>query len=256
MQPLLIEEHTDITYFSTEQLSSLDLNCIPRHVAIILDGNRRWAENHYQTHAQGHQKGADTLMDIIRSAKELSIETLTAYGFSTENWNRSPEEVEAIFWLIEQYVIEQRPQMLANGVKVSYIGNIGEFPDTLLQALEDTMQATAHCNSIHFVLALNYGGRNEICRAINRMMDDMQNGQLPASPIDEKCLTRYLDTHNLPELDLLIRPGGEQRLSNFLLWQASYSELYFLDKMWPDFIPSDLYQAVLEYQKRTRRIGT
>lgn len=256
MQPLFIDPQPETSFFTAEQMSALDLDNIPRHIAIVLDGNRRWANSNGESHVEGHQKGADILLEILRSAKELMIETVTVYGFSTENWNRAPEEVEAVLWLIEQYTIEQRPQMLANGVKVTCIGDTGEFPDTLQKALEDTIQATAHCSDIHLVMALNYGGRNEICRAANKCIEDMHNGKIPTAPFDENMLNRYLDTGNLPDLDLFIRPGGQLRMSNFLLWQASYSELYFLDKMWPDFTPDDLYKAVLEYQKRIRRLGT
>ncbi|MFA6916390.1 MAG: polyprenyl diphosphate synthase [Parachlamydiales bacterium] len=256
MQPLFIEAQPETTFFTAEQMAAVDLNNVPRHIAIVLDGNRRWANSNGETHVEGHQKGADILLDILRSAKELTIETVTVYGFSTENWGRPREEVEAVLWLIEQYTIEQRPQMLANGVKVTCIGDVSEFPDTLQKALEDTVEATAHCTDIHFVMALNYGARKEICRAANCIAENMRQGKIPETAIDEKLLASYLDTHDLPDLDLFIRPGGQLRMSNFLLWQASYSELYFLDKMWPDFTPYDLYVAVLEYQKRIRRLGT
>ncbi len=249
MQPLYAEEPIQTSYYTEQQIAALDADKIPKHVAIILDGNRRWATKRGESHAEGHKEGADILVEIVRAAKELSITAITVYGFSTENWNRPPDEVAAVLWLIEQYAIEQRPQMIANEVRVRCIGDIQGLPDTLQKALEDTCRATAHFSAIELAMALNYGSRNEICRAINSALEDHR-------PITEETISSYLDTQGLPELDLLIRPGGELRISNFLLWQASYAELYFLEKMWPDFTPLDLYNAVLTYQKRQRRLGT
>ncbi len=254
MQPQYIEEPA-FTFFSPSQIALLDRRKVPSHVAIVLDGNRRWADRHGETHSEGHHKGADILLDIVRSAKELGIRAVTVYGFSTENWSRPQEEVSAILWLIEQYAIEQRPHMLANGVRVRCIGDIAGLPDTLQKALEDTCNATAQCNDVEMILALNYGGRDEICRAINTILKAMREGIIPEGPIDEELIAQHLDTKGLPDPDLWIRPGGERRFSNFLLWQASYAELYFTDKMWPDFTPNDLLAAVLDYQHRQRRLG-
>lgn len=254
MQPLFADEHPQ-PFFTMQQLSELDFQKIPKHIAIIMDGNRRWASCRKQICTEGHREGADILLDIVLAAKELTVSHMTVYGFSTENWNRPKDEVEAILWLIEQYAIEQRPNMIANGVKVKCIGDLSSFPDTLQEALEETCNASSHCSDIELVLALNYGSRDEICRAVNSILEEMQAGQLPHSAITESLISQYLDTKGLPELDLLIRPGGEMRLSNFLSWQAAYSEFYFLEKMWPDFCPNDLYQAILTYQQRQRRLG-
>lgn len=254
MQPLLAEEPA-FTYFTAEQIAALNPQAIPQHVAIVMDGNRRWAVRRNQSHAQGHREGADILLDIVRAAKELAIPYITVYGFSTENWNRSPEEVAALLWLMEQYAIEQRPNMIAHGVRVKCIGDLSYFPETLQQALHETCRASQCCEAIELTLALNYGSRNEICRAVNNIIEDICTHKLPKNRITEKLISQYLDTHGQPELDLFIRPGGEMRLSNFLSWQASYAELYFTDKLWPEFSPADLYQAVVTYQHRQRRIG-
>lgn len=254
MQPLFVDEPA-LTYFTVEQIAALDPQNIPQHVAIVLDGNRRWAESQGEDHAHGHRKGADVLLDIVRSAKEIGIKTVTVYGFSTENWNRPPDEVQAVLWLIEQYCIEQLPQMLANGVKVRVIGNMAGLPDTLKTVLENTRQATAHCTDVEMVMALNYGGRNEICRAVNTIFEAIRSGTVRDEPITEELISHFLDTQDLPDPELWIRPGGELRISNFLLWQSTYAELYFLDKMWPEFTPQDLLQAVLTYQQRQRRMG-
>lgn len=242
-------------FFTSQQLAVIDPSKKPWHVAIIPDGNRRWAQSRQLETVEGHRHGADVLMNIIYAAKELDIGMITIYGFSTENWQRPRNEVEVVLWLIQSYLQEQCPKMVEHGIRFLALGDIGALPDSLQMILKDAQQATSHCNGITLALALNYSGRSELCRACQRLLDDCADGKLKEQRVDEQLLSRYLDTWGFPDPDLLIRPGGEQRLSNFLLWQLSYTELHFSPKMWPEFGPQDLYDAVIAFQQRQRRLG-
>jgi undecaprenyl diphosphate synthase len=247
--------HTTTPFFTAEQLAAIDAHQRPAHIAIIPDGNRRWAQKREVGRLDGHRQGADGLMNIVQAAQELSIGMLTVYGFSTENWQRPPSEVEAVLWLIQNYLIDKYPMMVDNNIRFLSIGDREILPEGLQEILEEAENATAHCNGITLSLALNYSGRNELCRALQHMLADNAAGKIDAETLDEKSIESYLDTKGYPDPDLLIRPGGEQRLSNFLLWQLSYTELHFSPKMWPEFGPEDLYEAILAFQQRQRRLG-
>lgn len=243
------------SFFTEEQLALVNPYKIPRHVAIIPDGNRRWAKNHASTAPKGHQKGADALMDTVQAAQELKIEAVTFYTFSTENWARPKDEIDALMFLLTTYLTDQLPAMLENGVRFHTIGNLAKFPPDIIEVVEKTKRETAHCSNIDLILALNYGGRDEIARALHKLIDDFTSQKIKREEIDEAIVSRYLDTSAWPDPDLLIRTSGEQRISNFLLWQISYTELYMTDLYWPDFKPVHLLEAVLEFQKRERRLG-
>ena len=239
-------------YLSSEQLSALDFRNIPKHVAIIPDGNRRWAMKQCEEIAFGHKTGCDILMDIVESAIDLQVEYLTFYTFSTENWNRSQAEIDALMALLKVYLTNQRQRMLKKGVQLTTIGDLSPLPDDVKEVIQEMKKATQDCDKIQLILALNYGGREEICRAVKKMITD----GLGPTEVNEKMLSHYLDTAHIPDPELLIRTSGEKRISNYLLWQLSYTELYLTDTLWPDFKPIDFLEAIKEYQRRERRIGS
>jgi len=241
--------------FHPSQLARLDRSRIPRHIAIIPDGNRRWAKKRFSTADEGHREGADTLMEIVKAAKELEIKGITFYSFSTENWNRSPEEVFALMLLFATYLTEQREEMARSGIKLETIGNIQELPPFLQQVILETKLATQTCDKITLILALNYGSRDELCRAFRSMLSDVESQLLTKEEINEQTVARYLDTYRWGDPDLLIRTSGELRISNFLLWQLSYTEIHVAPVLWPDFNPEHLLNAILDFQGRKRRWG-
>lgn len=258
MNSLIIEDqpHADqASTYSDEDLVQIDRSRIPYHIAIIMDGNRRWAKERGMPPMVGHWKGAETLPGIVRAASDLGIKVLTVYAFSTENWGRSPEEIDALMQLFNHYLINQKDVMIDEGVRLESIGDISKLPQFVQDTLLETKNATAQGSRIDLVLALNYGGRDDIRRAVMAMMDDHQNGKLSAAEVSEDLISRYLDTAQWPDPDILIRTSGEKRQSNFLLWQLCYSEFYHTDVLWPDFDAQDLLLAVKEYQKRDRRLG-
>ncbi|MBS0621175.1 MAG: isoprenyl transferase [Verrucomicrobia bacterium] len=241
--------------YGSEELALLDRNRMPRHVAIIMDGNRRWARERGLLPLFGHWKGAETLKHIVRAASELGIQVLTVYAFSTENWMRPKEEVDELMEVMRYYLIDLREQMLADGVRLQTIGDIQRFPRAVLDELEKTKSLTADCKKIDLVLAMNYGGRDDIRRAFVALVEDVEKGRLKKEEITEQRIGRYLDSAPWPDPEILIRPSGERRLSNFLLWQLSYSEFYHTDVLWPDFDEMELLKAMLDYQQRERRFG-
>jgi undecaprenyl diphosphate synthase len=242
-------------YFSPLQLEELDARRIPHHIAVIPDGNRRWAKQRAAGYSVGHREGADTLMEIIKAAKELGIKALTLFSFSTENWNRSDEEIAALMIIYMNYLTTQREEMVNNGIKLETIGDLSRLPCSLLEVIQETKSATEGCNQFNLILALNYGSRNEICRAFRAMLEDYDQNGLNKEEFNEETISRYLDTHPWGDPDLLIRTSGECRLSNFLLWQISYTEIYISDVLWPDFSPHHLLTAVIDFQRRDRRWG-
>jgi len=241
--------------YTLEQLSSLDSKQVPRHIAFIPDGNRRWAKKISKDASHGHQKGADILLDIVKACKEMGVQTATFFLFSTENWTRPKTEVHALMWLLKKYLIQERPRLIKNGVKLSAIGETSKLPKRVQTALKDTIEATAHCEDIEVVFALNYGARDEICRAVGRIVDDIEKDALSKEEITEKVIGQYLDTSKWEDPDLLIRTSGEMRVSNFLLWQISYTEVFISPAFWPEFTPDHLLGAVLDYQNREKRRG-
>lgn len=242
-----------MTFYSIEQRQLIKE--VPHHVAIIPDGNRRWAKKRHMGATQGQKEGADILLDIVKAAKEVGVKVVTFYIFSTENWTRDQEEVQGLLWLLETYLKEKRPTMIENGVKLDSIGDLSRFPESVIHTLDETKKATMNCQDITMVLALNYGGRDEIKRAIVKLMDEYDKGFLQKESITEEKISHFLDTKKWKDPDLLIRTSGESRISNFLLWQVSYTELYTADVLWPDFSPGHLMEALLSYQRRDRRLG-
>lgn len=253
LQHLIVEKSS---IFPVEQLKKLDFNKIPTHVAFIPDGNRRWAKKNHISIMQGHRKGSDNLMEIAKAAKVLGIKVITFYIFSTENWNRDTFEIRTLMWLLESYLIEQRPTMLDLGVRFQTIGDTTRFSQRIQRTIRETKEITSHCKDIEMVLALNYGSRNEICRAVQSILSEYsKNPSLAKEGIPENLISQHLDTAKWPDPDLLIRTSGEVRLSNFLLWQSSYSEIFIVDVLWPDFHPHHLLNTIIEFQMRERRLG-
>jgi undecaprenyl diphosphate synthase len=225
---------------------------LPKHVAIIMDGNRRWATAHNLSIDEGHKAGAQNLEKIIDHCKEIGVTHLTVYALSTENWRkRSVAEVKGIFNLLLRIVKEKSEEYKKSGIKFFVLGNFQAFPLKIRKAIKKIVDMILDQERLKFNVALNYGGRDEIVTAIKNIIKD---GVKP-SQVNEKLVSRYLYTHDQPDPDLVIRPGGEFRLSNFLLWQTSYAELYFTDILWPDFTPTKLDEAIYWYQQRDRRLG-
>lgn len=251
--PQIIPGTTPI--FKPEQLLGLNRNRIPFHIAFIPDGNRRWAKQQGITCEDGHRAGGNNFINIIKAAKEIGIKAVTLYTFSTENWTRDEDEIRIFFWLIESFLIEQRQEMIDNGVRLHTIGDPAPLSDSVKKAIQDTKDATAHCKAIDMVMAINYGGRDDIRRAVKSMCQDFANKKLKPEDISEKMIAKYLDTAPWKDPDLLIRTSGEMRISNFLIWQTSYSEVYLSPVYWPDFTPNHLLEAILNFQKRERRWG-
>lgn len=240
-------------YFSDDELEQLDFSRIPHHVAMILDGNRRWAKkNNASQVTEGHRAGVDVILDVLRAAKELGVKVVTLYVFSTENWMREKIEVIGLMWMFETLIRKYIPDMMKNQIRFKTIGDIEKFPDSVKGAVFDAKEATKECSGLDVVFAMNYGARDEIKRAIQKMI---ANGLQPEE-ITESLISSYLDTKEYPDPDLLIRTGGEDRISNFLLWQVSYAELYTSKTLWPDFTPKDFLEALLEFQDRERRLGS
>ncbi|HEX2583457.1 MAG TPA: polyprenyl diphosphate synthase [Chlamydiales bacterium] len=232
--------------------SEFQLREIPRHIAIIMDGNRRWAKRRGIPPSAGHWEGAETLAEIVRAAADIGIKTLTVYSFSTENWSRADEEIEVLMNLFEIYLTKKRDSLVKDGVRLDAIGDLEAMPEKVKAALDLTRKATEQCDKINLVLAINYGGRDEIRRAVRKIVEK----GIKAIDITEELISSELDTHRYGDPELLIRTSGELRISNFLIWQISYTEIYTTDVLWPDFTPVKLYEAVHEYQSRIRRKGT
>lgn len=241
--------------YSEEEFALIDPDRVPRHVAIIMDGNRRWAQKQGKRKEMGHWYGAEKLDLIVRAASELGIKALTVYSFSTENWERPQFEVEILMELLEAYLVNKREDLVKEGVRLCFIGDISKLPENVKKALQDSIEATKNNHRIDLILALNYGGRDEIRRAMINMHQEAQKGKLLFEEITEQTISGYLDTAPWPDPELFIRPSGEFRLSNFLIWQTAYSEIYVTEVLWPDFSKEDLLKAVVTYQKRSRRFG-
>lgn len=249
------KESTYVPLYSHEQCALLDASRVPAHVAIIPDGNRRWAKKERLDVEAGHAAGADVVVTCVRAAKELGIKTLTLFTFSTENWARPQGEIGALMRLVERYLVAYQSELIAQGIRLHTIGDTSALPPALFAAVEDTKRKTEHCQEFSLVLALNYGGRDEIARAVKKMVQAMQKNQLELHEVSEGALSKYLDTCFCPDPDLIIRTSGERRMSNFLLWQSSYSEVYIEDDPWPCFTPQHLLSAVVDFQGRHRRLG-
>lgn len=227
----------------------------PRHIAIIMDGNGRWAKDRHRPRLYGHKVGVDSVQEIVRCAREWGVEVLTLYAFSTENWKRPVEEVGGLMALLKNYLQKELSKMLHNKIRLLCIGEITKLPKDVLEVLKTTMAETAANDGLVLNLALSYGGRSELIYAVKDIAKQIRAGDMELEDIDEGCIDSHLFTAGLPDPDLLIRTGGEARLSNFLLWQASYAEIYFTDLMWPEFREEAFHAAILEYQRRERRFG-
>lgn len=228
---------------------------IPQHVAIIMDGNGRWARSHRLPKLAGHRAGVKAAEEIVRAAGELGIKVLTLYTFSTENWKRPKREINALFALLENYLDKEEEKLNKNNIRFSIIGDIAGLPESVQKKLRRVIRSTRNNTGLILNLALNYGSRLEIITAVQRISTDVLEGRLSPDDIDEGRFSGYLYTKDLPDPDLLIRTSGEYRVSNFLLWQISYSELYITNKLWPDFKKEDLEEAIMDYGKRERRFG-
>ncbi|MBQ0118862.1 MAG: isoprenyl transferase [Bacteroidales bacterium] len=233
----------------------LDPTRIPRHVAIIMDGNGRWAKRHGLARMFGHKQGVTTVHQITETAAEIGIEYLTLYAFSTENWNRPKEEVDALMSLLVDTIAKETPTLMKNNVRLQTIGDTDRLPELARQRFEECIAQTADNTGLNLVLALSYSSRWELTHAMREMAHDIQAGQLRQECIDEETISAYLTTRNIPDPDLLIRTSGELRISNFLLWQLAYAELYFTDCLWPDFTKEEFIAALQDYQHRERRFG-
>ena len=230
----------------------LDMDNIPQHVGIIMDGNRRWAAKRGLTINQGHEAGTKALEKIVEHCLELGVKTLTVYTLSTENWRkRTKEEVRGIFELLIRFVKEKKEEYKKKGVKLGVLGDFQAFPRKVVQAIKEVLKIVKKHERLKVNLALNYGGRDEILRAVRKIISQ----RIPPKKINEENFGKFLYTNGEPDPDLIIRTGGEIRLSNFLLWQMSYSELYFTNTLWPEFSPAKLDKAIAEYQKRQRNFG-
>ena len=241
--------------FNEEELKLLDRDRIPHHVAIIGDGNRSWAQKRKLPFILGHWRGAERMRQIVKASSELKIKVITVFGFSTENWSRPTDEIESLMRLYRTYLIQEREEMLKEGVRLNSIGDYSHFPSYVIDALEETKMITAQGEKIELIFALGYGGRDDIRRATVRIVEDVLEGKVKKEEVSEKLISSYLDTSRWPDPDLLIRTSGEFRLSNFLLWQLSYAEVYTTNILWPDFTEKDLLQAIISFQQRLRRYG-
>lgn len=228
----------------------------PSHVAIIMDGNGRWARKRGLPRVAGHKKGAEVTREIISSAAEMKIKYLTLYAFSSENWQRPAEEVSSLMDLLKFYLENEIKTFVEKGIKLKFIGDISKLSADIKKRIHEAELSTQNNTRLTVAIALSYGSRQEITNAVRQIANDVQSGKVDADKIDEKYFESFLYTNDFPELDLLIRTGGEQRLSNFLLWQSAYTELFFTKTLWPDFKKEDLEKAVLEFSKRERRYGT
>jgi undecaprenyl diphosphate synthase len=228
---------------------------LPQHVAVIMDGNGRWAKHQGLPRIMGHRRGVDALKDMLRCCKDWGIGALTAYAFSTENWGRPLEEVDFLMMLFERVLRQELREMKAEDVKIRFVGQLDGLPRSLQREIERSMEETQHNRGIQFTVATNYGGRQEIVAACKAIAQQVQQGLLDPESIDETVLSKHLYTANICDPDLLIRTSGEMRISNFLLWQMAYAELYVTDTLWPDFDRTEFHRALCSYQQRDRRFG-
>lgn len=232
-----------------------DTSLIPVHIAIVMDGNGRWAEERHQPRLFGHKAGVKSVRTAVETAREIGVRHLTLYAFSTENWNRPSLEVKGLMSLLDSYLKSEQKTMLKNDIRLQCFGQRDKLPPGVQKTLARVIDATAHCTSMTLNLALSYGSRSEIIRAVRELTEKCLAGEISFAALDEQALSSHLYTAGQPDPDLFIRTGGEKRLSNFLLWQVSYAELYFTDVKWPDFGRNELLEAVEEYGTRQRRFG-
>jgi undecaprenyl diphosphate synthase len=236
-------------------METLDLEKLPRHVAIIMDGNGRWAKQRGMNRIRGHEEGAKSVKAIVRATREIGIPWLTLYAFSEENWRRPKVEVEALMVLLKRFLQSEVKEMLDNGIRFQAIGRLHKLSKDVQRTLRETAERTASNRNMVLTLALSYGGRQEVTDAVKKMVQRVEAGEIRSSDITETLLSEHLYTASMPDPDLLIRTSGECRISNFLLWQIAYAEIYMTPTYWPDFRKEEYVEALIEYQRRERRFG-
>ena len=242
-------------FFKPAEEAQADLTRLPRHIAVIMDGNGRWARKRGLPRTAGHAAGAETFRTIATYCKEIGLEYLTVYAFSTENWKRPAEEVGAIMGLLKKYLLEAIGQMERDRVKMEFFGDLSPLPQELRDLCQRTREISTHYEGCQVNICLNYGGRDELLRAARAYAQECLEGKADPNHLSEAQFSGYLFSRGVPDPDLIIRPSGEQRLSNFLLWQCAYSEFYYTDTLWPDFDEAELDRAIAAYQQRDRRFG-
>jgi len=236
-------------------IKSIDKERLPKHLAIIMDGNGRWAKQKGFLRAFGHENGTKSVRKTVEECAKLGIENLTLYAFSTENWNRPKLEVDTLMKLLINSLKNELKTLQENNIKLNSIGNLDKLPKSIQKELNEVIEKTKNNSRMTLTLALSYGSREELLNVVKKISDKVKNNIISIETIDESIINQHLYTHNLPDVDLLIRTSGEHRISNFLLWQIAYAELFFTDVLWPDFTEEHLYEAIVSYQKRERRFG-
>ena len=234
----------------------IDLSKLPKHVAIIMDGNGRWAKNNLgKSRIFGHRNGVKSVKETTEACTELGIEYLTLYAFSTENWSRPSSEVKALMSLLVKSIRKETPTLMKNNIRLNAIGDLAKLPGDCQKHLEESIELTKHNDRMTLTLALSYSGRSELTKTMKKIGQEIAQGKIKPEDIDEGLIQNHLETKDLPDPELMIRTSGEHRISNFLLWQLAYSELYFTDVLWPNFKREELYEAILDFQQRERRFG-
>lgn len=237
------------------QNTKIDTDKLPKHLAIIMDGNGRWAKQKGMLRVFGHENGTKAVRETVEASAKMGIENLTLYAFSTENWNRPKLEVDTLMKLLVNSLKNELPTLQNNNIKLSTIGNTNQLPESARKQLDEVIEITKNNTRMTLTLALSYGSREEIVSAVKAISEKIKTNNLEISDISESTINQHLYTSNLPDVDLVIRTSGEQRISNFLLWQVAYAEFYYTDILWPDFREKDLHEAIISYQKRERRFG-
>ena len=240
---------------SSAGLAELDNSKLPAHVAIIMDGNGRWAKKRLLNRINGHEKGSETVRTVVRTCREIGISYLTLYAFSTENWQRPKSEVAALMTLLKKFLQSERNEILENNIRLRAIGQVERLPEKVREELHQTITATKDNTAMNLILALSYGGRAEIIQMVKELSDKIQRGLVNSESINAELVADHLYTRNIPDPDLLIRTSGEMRISNFLLWQIAYTEIYVTPTLWPDFSKEELLQILKDFQSRERRFG-
>lgn len=238
-----------------DMLSKINIDNLPKHIAIIMDGNGRWAAKRNLPRNFGHQEGMERVIEIVECASQIGIEYLTLYAFSTENWKRPPKEIEGLMKILILYIKRELDKLHKNNIKLNILGDISKLPELPRKEVEKAVEKTKNNTKMTLNIALNYGGRDEIIYAIKEYLKDVDLGNITYEELNSEMFSNYLYTKGQPDPDLVIRPSGEQRLSNFLLYQVAYSEFWYSDILWPDFTEKHLYQAIIDYQNRNRRFG-
>jgi undecaprenyl diphosphate synthase len=238
-----------------EDMERLNPEKMPHHIAIIMDGNGRWAQKHHLSRIEGHKKGLEATKAVVDACEEFKIKIISLYAFSKENWRRPRREVSALMGLLQEYLRKRQKELLEKNIRINIIGDFEDLPAPIRKSLEEIVKKTRHKDGLIINLALSYGGRSEIVAGIKKVIEEIEAGRITKKEITPETFSRYLFTGDLPDPDLLIRTSGELRISNFLLWQIAYTELYFTTTLWPDFGKEELTQACIAYQNRERRFG-